>query len=55
MVFSAVIVANLFNGLNTNVWTGWVFFAVSIGIILLWLYTVRGYSYLYGNLLLTCS
>ncbi|KAG7448365.1 phospholipid-translocating P-type ATPase [Guyanagaster necrorhizus] len=40
MVFSAVIVANLFNGLNTNVWTGWVFFAVFIGIILLWLYTV---------------
>ncbi|KAK0496771.1 phospholipid-translocating ATPase [Armillaria luteobubalina] len=40
MVFSAVIVANLYNGLNTNVWTGWVFFAVFIGIILLWLYTV---------------
>ncbi|KAK0211297.1 phospholipid-translocating ATPase [Desarmillaria ectypa] len=40
MVFSAVIVANLFNGLNTNVWTGWVFFAVFIGIILVWLYTV---------------
>ncbi|KAF8237704.1 phospholipid-translocating P-type ATPase [Tricholoma matsutake] len=39
MVLSAVIVANLFNGLNTNVWTWWVFFAVSIGIILLLLFT----------------
>jgi len=39
MVFSAVIVANLFNGLNTNVWTWWVFFAVTIGIILLLLFT----------------
>lgn len=39
MVFSAVIVANLFNGLNTNVWTGWVFFAVFIGIFLLFVYT----------------
>ncbi|KAG6899806.1 hypothetical protein C0993_006629 [Termitomyces sp. T159_Od127] len=39
MVFSAVIAANLFNGLNTNVWTGWVFFAVSIGIVLVLLYT----------------
>ncbi|KAF9469392.1 hypothetical protein BDZ94DRAFT_1244343 [Collybia nuda] len=39
MVFAAVITANLFNGLNTNVWTAWVFFAVSIGVILLWIYT----------------
>lgn len=40
MVISAVIVTNLFNGLNTNVWTGWVFFAVFIGIVLVWIYTV---------------
>lgn len=40
MVFAAVLTANLFNGLNTNVWTGWVFFAVALGNILLWLYTV---------------
>ncbi|KAF8077570.1 phospholipid-translocating ATPase [Lyophyllum atratum] len=39
MVFSAVIAANLYNGLNTNVWTGWVWFAVFIGIALLWIYT----------------
>ncbi|KAK0493628.1 phospholipid-translocating ATPase [Armillaria luteobubalina] len=39
MVLAAVIVVNLFVGMNTNVWTGWVFFAVLIGIILVWLYT----------------
>ncbi|KAG6812132.1 hypothetical protein H0H92_004246 [Tricholoma furcatifolium] len=39
MVFSAVVVANLFNGLNTNVWTGWVFFAIFIGIALVYIYT----------------
>lgn len=41
MVISAAIAANLFNGLNTKFWTGWVFFSVSIGIILIWAYTVR--------------
>jgi phospholipid-translocating ATPase len=40
MVFSAVIVVSLFNGLNTNVWTGWVFFAVFLGIVLLLLFTL---------------
>ncbi|KAE9411132.1 phospholipid-translocating P-type ATPase [Gymnopus androsaceus JB14] len=35
MVFAAVIIANLFNGLNTAFWTAWVFFAVFIGIILI--------------------
>ncbi|KAK7038221.1 phospholipid-transporting ATPase [Favolaschia claudopus] len=39
MAISAVITANLFNGLNTNVWTGWVFFAVFLGIVLVWGYT----------------
>ncbi|PFH51681.1 hypothetical protein AMATHDRAFT_141942 [Amanita thiersii Skay4041] len=39
IVFATVIAANLFNGLNTNVWTVWVFFAVSLGIVLLWVYT----------------
>jgi hypothetical protein len=41
MVISAAIVANLFNGLNTRFWTGWMFFSVAIGIILIWAYTVR--------------
>ncbi|RDB22204.1 putative phospholipid-transporting ATPase C24B11.12c [Hypsizygus marmoreus] len=39
MVFAAVIAANLFNGLNTSAWTGWVFFAIFIGIVLLFIYT----------------
>jgi hypothetical protein len=41
MVVAAVTTANLFNGLNTHAWTGWVWFAVLIGIILVWAYTVR--------------
>ena len=40
MVIAAVLTANLFNGLNTNVWTGWVFFAVALGNVLIWIYTV---------------
>lgn len=40
MVFSAVFVANLYNGLNTSAWTGWVFFAINIGTLLIWVYTV---------------
>ncbi|KAJ7080403.1 hypothetical protein B0H15DRAFT_1025227 [Mycena belliarum] len=39
MVIAAVLTVNLFNGLNTNVWTGWVFFAVFLGIVLIWGYT----------------
>lgn len=39
MVISAVFVANCFNGLQTNVWTGWVFFAVALGNVLILLYT----------------
>ena len=41
MVFSAVLAVSLFNGLNTNVWTGWVFFAVFLGMVLLLLFTVK--------------
>ncbi|KAI6045617.1 hypothetical protein EDC04DRAFT_2865155 [Pisolithus marmoratus] len=40
MVFASVTVACLYNGLNTNVWTAWVFVAVFIGIVLLWLFTL---------------
>ena len=39
MAVAAVMVANLYNGLNTKVWTGWVLFAVLIGIVLVWGYT----------------
>jgi len=40
MVIATVMVVNAFNGLNTNAWTGWVFFAVLIGPVLVWLFTV---------------
>ncbi|KAH9928461.1 phospholipid-translocating P-type ATPase [Epithele typhae] len=39
MVIGAVMTACLFNGLNTHVWTAWIFFAVSFGIVLVWAYT----------------
>ncbi|OBZ69329.1 Phospholipid-transporting ATPase DNF1 [Grifola frondosa] len=39
MAITAVMAVNLFNGLNTHVWTGWVFFAVALGIVLIWAYT----------------
>ena len=41
MVIAAATTANLFNGLLTRVWTVWVFAAVFIGIVLIWVYTVR--------------
>ncbi|EMD38048.1 hypothetical protein CERSUDRAFT_113198 [Gelatoporia subvermispora B] len=40
MVFAAALASNLFNGLNIAVWTGWVFFAVALGPVLLWVYTL---------------
>jgi len=57
MVIVAVLAANTFNGLNTAAWTGWVFFAVTIGVILVWAYTAiyslisPGWFYVpvYGN------
>ncbi|KAG2019851.1 phospholipid-translocating ATPase [Coprinopsis cinerea AmutBmut pab1-1] len=39
MAFSAVFTANFFNGLNTNTWTAWVFFAVFFGDAFIWIYT----------------
>lgn len=41
MVIAAVIVVNAFHGISTSAWTGWVWFAVTIGVILIWVYTVR--------------
>ena len=40
MAIAAVMAADLYNGLNTHVWTGWIFFAVALGIVLVWAYTV---------------
>ena len=43
MAISAVMTVDLFNGMNTHVWTGWIFFAVALGIVLIWAYTVSAY------------
>lgn len=40
MVIAAVLVVNAFHGISTSAWTGWVWFAVTIGVILIWIYTV---------------
>jgi len=39
MVIAAVMVVNAFHGICTSAWTAWVWFAVSIGVILIWIYT----------------
>ncbi|KZT54419.1 phospholipid-translocating P-type ATPase [Calocera cornea HHB12733] len=40
MVISCVMAVNLYNGINTYAWTGWVWFAIIIGPLLCWLYTI---------------
>jgi len=40
MALSGTLVANLYTGFNSTAWTAWLFFAVSIGLIVEWLYTV---------------
>jgi len=57
MAIAAVMVANLFSGLNIDAWTGWVYFAVAFGPILIWLFTIvysvispsSFYTGVYGN------
>jgi phospholipid-translocating ATPase len=44
MVLAAVMVADLHVGLNTKVWTWWVFFAVALGICLVWIWTVSSHA-----------
>ncbi|KAI0071851.1 phospholipid-translocating P-type ATPase [Panus rudis PR-1116 ss-1] len=39
MAISAVMVVTIFNGLSTAAWTGWVFFALGIEVVLIWAYT----------------
>jgi phospholipid-translocating ATPase len=41
MAFGAVLSANFFNGLNTTAWTGWVWFAVLLGPVLIYAFSVR--------------
>lgn len=40
MAIAAVVVVTLFVGVNIATWTGWVFFALGIEILLIWVYTV---------------
>ncbi|KZP01087.1 phospholipid-translocating P-type ATPase [Calocera viscosa TUFC12733] len=40
MVISCVMAVNLYNGINTYAWTGWVWFAIIIGPLLCWVYTI---------------
>jgi len=55
MVIAAATTANLFNGLLTKVWTVWVFVAVFIGIVLVWVYTVRRPSFFSSSSRYNCS
>ena len=57
MAVSAVMVANLFTGLNIDTWTGWTWFAIWFGPFLVWVYTAifsiippsAFYTTVYGN------
>lgn len=40
MVIGAVMVSNVFTGLYTESWSVWVWVAVLVGPVLIWLYTV---------------
>lgn len=40
MAVGAVVAATLFNGFNMATWTGWVFFALGLEILLIFVYTV---------------
>jgi phospholipid-translocating ATPase len=39
MAIAAVMVANLFTGLNIFTWVGWTYFGIAFGIFLVWVYT----------------
>lgn len=41
MAIVSVMVSNIFTGFSATAWTAWLFFAVFIGIIIVWVYTVR--------------
>lgn len=42
MAVAAVMVANMYTGFNATAWSGWIFFAVFFGIIVVWVFTVSG-------------
>jgi len=39
MALSAVMVANMYTGFNATAWSGWIFFAVFLGIVIVWVFT----------------
>ncbi|KAF5358414.1 hypothetical protein D9756_001292 [Leucocoprinus leucothites] len=39
MAISAVMVANMYTGFNATAWSGWIFFAVFVGIVIVWVFT----------------
>lgn len=43
MAIAAVLVTNIFTGFTATAWTWWIFFAVFIGIVVQWVFTV-GYN-----------
>ena len=57
MALGAVMMANLFSGLNIDAWNGWVHFAIWFGPVLVWLFTAiysvippsSFYTGVYGN------
>ncbi|KAG6908762.1 hypothetical protein DXG01_003374 [Tephrocybe rancida] len=57
MAVAAVMIANIYTGFSATAWNAWVFFAVFIGIVVVWLFTIiysvltPGYSVtnLYGS------
>ncbi|KXN91396.1 Putative phospholipid-transporting ATPase C24B11.12c [Leucoagaricus sp. SymC.cos] len=57
MAISAVMVANMYTGFSATAWSGWIFFAVFIGIVIVWVFTAiyssisPGYAvtFVFGN------
>ncbi len=47
MAIGAVLIATLFVGVNIATWTNWVFFALGIEILLIFVYTVSTLSAFY--------
>lgn len=41
MAIAGVMIANIFTGFSATAWTAWLFFATFIGIIIVWIFTVR--------------
>ncbi|KAG6833084.1 hypothetical protein H0H87_011495 [Tephrocybe sp. NHM501043] len=52
MAVVAVMIANIFTGFSATAWNAWVFFAVFIGILVVWLFTII-YSVLTPGYLVT--